>query len=126
VNLLSHGLGLVDLGLEGEDPAVTLSRGLEVQITSRQLQHELVGAALGDIDDIGKLDDAMGMFVGLILGVEPQTLSGLERVRTSRLGRFFLVEVSLKVRLGDGLLLEVKESRLLEESVDARALSVSH
>jgi hypothetical protein len=117
-DLLDGGLGLSDLGLQGEDPVVTLGGGgLEVQVTGGQLQDELVGTGAGNLGDIGELDDTVGNLQGLILGVEPQSLTGLESVRSGSLGSVVLVQVSPQVGLGNGLLLEVKEASRLEEAV---------
>lgn len=117
-DFLSRSLGLGDLGLKGEYPAVTLrSRGLEVQIASRQLQHKFVRTGLGNLSYIGQLDDSMRNLVCLILGIEPQTLSSLKGICRSCLGMVVLVKVSLQALLIDGLILEVEEPLNLEETI---------
>ena len=89
-----------------------------MKVARGRLEHKLVGAALGHVVDVGELDDTVGgILVALILGVEPETLSGLAGVRGDSLGRVRLVlEVSLQVLLGDGLVLEVEETLELEET----------
>lgn len=119
-DLLLCGLSLDNLGLEGEDPVVALNGGsLEVQVAGSRLQDKLVGTALGDLGDVGQLNNSMGsLLVSLVLGVEPQTLSGLAGICRGSLGRVCLVlEVCLQVLFWDGLILEVEEPLKLEEAM---------
>lgn len=87
-----------------------------MKVSGRHLQDELVGTRLSDLSDVGELDDSVGLLVGLILGVEVKTLSGLEGVGSGSLGSRVLVEVALEGLLGDGLVLEVEEALALEET----------
>ena len=115
---LSGGLRVRDLGLQSENPAVTLrSRCLEVEIgMGPLLEDELGGTNRNNVRNVGQLDDTMGELVALVLGVEQQTLSGLSGESGSGLRVLLLLKVRLQLILRDGIVLEVKESLLLEET----------
>lgn len=54
--------------------------------------------------------------MALVLGVKPETLSGLGSVGGGGLGGALLQQVVLELLFGDGIILEVKVPLLLEEA----------
>ena len=63
-----------------------------------------------------QLNDTMRT-LSLTLGIKEQSLSGLAGVGSDSMGRVGLLEINLQPILGNGLILEVKESLNLEEAI---------
>ena len=88
-----------------------------MQFAGGKLQDELARSALSDLNHIRQLDNSVRNLVSLILGVEPQTLSGLLGVSGSDVGSASLVKVSFQVLQGESIILEVEEPLGLVETV---------
>ena len=72
-------------------------------------------ALLGKMS-VYQLNDTMRT-LSLSLGIKEQSLSGLAGVGSDPMGRVGFLEINLQPILGNGLILEVKESLSLEEAI---------